>query len=63
MDCANNLASDLHALSEFETARQLGEDTLTRARRVLGDESHFTLDTANNLADTLQALGEVEAAR
>ncbi len=37
--------------------------TLTRARRVLGDESHFTIDIANTLATALLAVGEVEAAR
>ncbi len=36
---------------------------VARARRVLGDESHFTMDVANNLAIALLALGEVEAAR
>jgi hypothetical protein len=63
MDSANGLASDLHALGEAEAARQLGEDTLIRARRVLGDESHFTMDTANILATAFLAVGEVEAAR
>ncbi|MGH3902189.1 MAG: tetratricopeptide repeat protein, partial [Pseudonocardiaceae bacterium] len=35
---AHNLAATLRELGQYEPARQLGEDTLTRCRRVLGDD-------------------------
>jgi hypothetical protein len=57
---AIDLAGDLNSLGEHDAARQLSEDTLARARRVLGDESHFTIETANNLADARQSLKERE---
>jgi uncharacterized protein HemY len=60
---ALELADDLNALGEHETARQLSADSLSRARRVLGDESLYTIDSANNLASALLALGQVETAR
>jgi hypothetical protein len=37
-------------LGQYERARQLGEDTLTRYRRVLGDDHPDTLRSAHNLA-------------
>ena len=52
--------SDLAALGEHEQARALDEDTLTRRRRVLGDDHPDTLTSANNLATDLAALGEHE---
>ena len=50
-------------LGEHEQARDLDEDTLTRRRRVLGDDHPDTLGSANNLAADLSALGEHERAR
>ena len=41
----------------------LDEDTLTRCRRVLGDDHPATLASANNLARDLCALGEYQQAR
>ena len=55
---ANNLAVDLRALGEHQQARDLDEDTLTRRRRVLGDDHPDTLTSANNLAADLRAVGE-----
>ncbi len=56
MGCASGLANDLRALGEVQASRHIGEDTLVRARRVLGDEGHFTMHTANNLAAALRLL-------
>ncbi|WP_328396438.1 tetratricopeptide repeat protein [Streptomyces sp. NBC_00390] len=44
-------------------ANTLTEDTLTRRRRVLGEDHPQTLTSAYNLAVDLGELGEVEAAR
>ncbi|MBW0011157.1 MAG: tetratricopeptide repeat protein, partial [Pseudonocardiales bacterium] len=60
---AGNLARDLHALGEYQQARDLNEDTLTRRRRVLGEDHPHTLTSANNLAAVLHALGEYQQAR
>jgi hypothetical protein len=46
-----------------QAARDLNQDTLTRSRRVLGDDHPSTLRTVGNLALDLRALGEVQAAR
>ncbi|MGW4839910.1 tetratricopeptide repeat protein [Streptomyces globisporus] len=43
--------------------RDLGEDTLTRRRRVLDEDHPDTLRTASNLATDLSALGQAERAR
>ncbi|MDQ4091965.1 MAG: tetratricopeptide repeat protein [Actinomycetota bacterium] len=43
------LATNLRALGEHKQARQLDEDTLTRYRRVLGDNHPNTLRLATNL--------------
>ena len=40
----------LRELRYYERARQLGEDTLTRFRRILGDDHPDTLRSAHNLA-------------
>jgi len=50
-------------LGEYRAARALDEDTLTRRRRVLGDDHPDTLISAANLALDLSALGEHRAAR
>ena len=60
---ANNLAVDLRGLGEYQQARDLDEDTLTRRRRVLGDDHPDTLTSASNLAVDLCALGEYQQAR
>jgi hypothetical protein len=60
---ANNLAADLHQLGQYDQARERDEDTLTRRRRVLGDDHPGTLMSASNLADDLRQLGEHERAR
>jgi DNA-binding CsgD family transcriptional regulator/transcriptional regulator with XRE-family HTH domain len=48
---------------QYSEARDLGEDTLIRRRRVLGEDHGDTLNSAQNLAVALRKLGEVEAAR
>jgi hypothetical protein len=50
-------------LGQDEQARQLGEDTLTRHRRVLGDDHPDTLRSATNLTAVLASLGEHDQAR
>jgi hypothetical protein len=50
-------------LGQYQQARQLGEDTLTRCRRVLGDDHPDTLRSAFILATTLQGLGQYQQAR
>lgn len=54
---ARDLAHDLCALGDYPQARTLNEDTLTRRRRVLGEDHPSTLTSANNLARDLHALG------
>jgi Tetratricopeptide repeat len=60
---ASSLADDLHELGEYERARQLDEDTLTRYRRALGEDHPVTLGLANSLAFHLRGAGEDEQAR
>jgi hypothetical protein len=48
---------------EHQAARELGEDTLARRRRVLGEDHPDTLASASGLAISLGAVGEREAAR
>jgi tetratricopeptide (TPR) repeat protein len=60
---ASNLALDLWALGHYEQGRQLGEDTLTRLRRVLGDDHPHTLESAHSLSLNLWGLGHYEQAR
>ncbi|MEU1619102.1 FxSxx-COOH system tetratricopeptide repeat protein, partial [Streptomyces sp. NPDC005722] len=50
-------------IGNHDAARTLGEDTLTRQRRVLGEDHPDTLGAASNLANWLAALGEREQAR
>lgn len=45
-----NLALDLHKSGEVGAARKLNEDTLTRSRRVLGDDHPDTQLIAERLA-------------
>jgi len=63
LESASNLARDLWELGHYEQVRQLGEDTLTRCRRVLGDDHPNTLESASNLALNLWALGHYDLAR
>jgi Tetratricopeptide repeat len=49
-------------LGRYEPARQLGEDTLTRCRRVLGEDHPDTLLSARSLAAVLANLGEHDQA-
>jgi hypothetical protein len=49
-------------LEEYQQARALDEDTLTRCREVLGDDHPNTLTSAYNLARDLSALGEHQQA-
>ncbi|MFF9574906.1 tetratricopeptide repeat protein, partial [Streptomyces rubiginosohelvolus] len=60
---ASNLAINLSAVGLMEEARDLGEDTLARRRRVLGEDHPDTLRSASNLAINLSALGLMEEAR
>jgi uncharacterized protein YjbI with pentapeptide repeats len=60
---AYNLAVDLYMLGEYQQARALDEDILTRRRRVLGEDHPDTLRSAHNLAVDLRALGEYQQAR
>ena len=57
------LAEIHRQLGHYQQARDLDEDTLTRTRRVDGDDHPNTLTSANNLAADLTALGEHERAR
>ncbi len=62
LNSGGNLALDLHALGQYEQARQLQQDTLTRRRRVLGNDHPRTLNSANNLVAHLRALGRDDEA-
>jgi hypothetical protein len=56
---ANNLALDLDRLGDYQQARTLGEDTLVRRRRVLGEDHTDTLGaSARSLAEVSRKLGE-----
>jgi len=60
---ATALAVALAVLGEAPAARELAKDTLTRSRRVLGDNHPTTLYLAAVLATALAALGEAPAAQ
>jgi Tetratricopeptide repeat len=57
-----NLASDLALLGDFTGARELGEDTLSRLRGLVGEEHPITLGCAANLTLDLRADGAVNNA-
>ena len=57
-----NLASDLAALGETSQARALGEDSLARLTRLLGEQHPVTLGCAANLMLDLRADGAAEEA-
>jgi tetratricopeptide (TPR) repeat protein len=63
LESADSLSYNLRELGQYEQARQLGEDTLTRSRRVLGDDHPHTLHAAHHLAIYLWDLGQYEPAR
>jgi hypothetical protein len=60
---ASTVAVILLEMGRYGKARELGEDTLARYRRVLGEDHPSTLASASNLAEDLHALGEYQAAR
>lgn len=60
---ANTLASTRRVAGHLDQARQLGEDILSRSRRLYGDDDPDALDIANNLALVLHELGDYHAAR
>jgi Tetratricopeptide repeat len=60
LESAGRLSFNLRELGRYEGARQLGEDTLARMRRVLGEGHTHTLRAAHNLA---AALANRESAR
>jgi hypothetical protein len=49
---------DLRLLGEVRAARDLGQDTLDRRRRVLSEDHPDTLTSASNLGLDLRILGE-----
>jgi hypothetical protein len=53
---ASNLATIVRHRGEYQAARELGEDTLARRRRVLGEDHPDTLTSADNLAISLQGV-------
>jgi hypothetical protein len=63
LTCAGNLAIQMGDLGEVRAARELAQDALNRARRVLGEDHPDTerfasiraLNSANILADILAA--------
>jgi hypothetical protein len=57
------LGVTLCSLGEHQQARQLQNDTLTRLRRILGDNHPDTLTSASRLAAELRELGEYQQAR
>jgi tetratricopeptide (TPR) repeat protein len=60
---ADRIASGLRGEDEYEQARVLDEDILTRRRRVLGEDHPDTLASAVSLAFDLRGVGEHEQAR
>ncbi|MEK8109878.1 tetratricopeptide repeat protein [Micromonospora sp. M12] len=61
---ASHLLAYAHRqLGQYQQARALDEDTLTRYRRTLGDDHPDTLSSANNLAIDLTELGQRDQAR
>jgi hypothetical protein len=59
LESASNLSFNLWVLGQYEQAGRLGEDTLTRCRRVLGDEYPTTVFTAYSLAAALREGGSM----
>ena len=63
MASASNLVMILGRVGEDQAARELGEDTLDRRRRVLGEDHPDTLLAAFILVGELTQLGEYQAAK
>jgi Tetratricopeptide repeat len=59
----NTLAGTLGEMGCYAEARELDEDSLSRERRLRGEDHPDTLTSAGNLANDLRELGEFEAAR
>ena len=59
---AIHLATCLRELGQYEQARQLGEDTLTRSRRLLGEDHPDTLTSRRHLASAYQSAGRLDQA-
>src|ERR1700760_398249 len=57
------MASSHPHRGDHQAARELGEDTLARRRRVLGEDHPDTLASASGLAISLRAVSERQAAR
>ncbi|GAB3169115.1 NB-ARC domain-containing protein [Micromonospora palomenae] len=61
---ASDLLAHAHRqLGQYQQARALDEDILTRRRRIHGDDHPHTLNSASNLAGDIRQLGEYEQAR
>ncbi|MEU1842412.1 FxSxx-COOH system tetratricopeptide repeat protein [Micromonospora sediminicola] len=60
---ASVLAHAHRLLGQYQQTHDLDEDTLTRRRRILGDDHPDTLTSAHNLANDLRQLGQHEQAR
>ena len=56
------LANDLLLLGNYAQARELQEETLSRQRRILGDDHPDTLTSANQLGTMLWVLGDYQQA-
>ncbi|HET9258454.1 MAG TPA: tetratricopeptide repeat protein [Pseudonocardiaceae bacterium] len=63
LESASTFPVNLWALGQYEQARQLSKDALTRCRQVLGDDHPHTLESVNSLALSLGALGQYGQAR
>jgi len=63
LESADALIEVLLTLGEYQEARALEEDTLTRLRLIIGEAHPQTLTSASNLGVVLQQLGEHERAR
>ena len=59
----SSLAASIGHPGEYQAARELGEDTLARRRRVLGEDHPDTLASADNLAVSLLGVRGGQAAR
>jgi DNA-binding SARP family transcriptional activator len=63
LELAGSLCFNLFELGRYESARRLGEDNLTRMRRMLGDDHPHTLFAACILSVSLWDLGSYRPAR
>jgi hypothetical protein len=63
LNIAITLAAILGELGYHQQAHDLNQDSLTRTRRLLGDNHRLTLSAANNLANNLNGIGDYKRAR